>query len=321
VKAAAPLAAAIAVIASCVAGALWLTGRDDGPDRPSPAAAAVRDPAAGVDLGGGTAPSPLAVRLGDRADPVHLRPRRKHRPRAGLLFDLGTGQVLWRHRPLRRLPMASLTKLMTALLTVERLPPRARVPITREALRYQGSAVGLLPKGERIPVRTMLHGLLLPSGNDAARALAIRVAGSIPAFVRLMNRRAGELGLRCTRFSSPDGYRDRGNHTCAADLAALARAVLRQPRLAAIVRRTQAVLPFPIRGGKLYLTNNNPLLRTRYPGVTGLKTGYTDAAGLCIVATARRGPVHLGVVLLHTPDWDGQARRLLDRGFETAASG
>jgi D-alanyl-D-alanine carboxypeptidase len=217
--------------------------------------------------------------------------------------------------------MASLTKMMTALLTVERLKPRAKVPITRKALRYEGSAVGLLPRGKRIPVTTMLHGLMLPSGNDAARALAIRVAGSIPAFVRLMNRRAARLGLRCTRYSSPDGYLDRGNHTCAADLAALARAVLRQPRLAAVVRRRQAVFRFPIKGGKLYLTNNNPLLRTPYPGATGLKTGYTDAAGLCIVATARRGPVHLGVVLLHTPDWDGHPRRLLDRGFAAVASG
>jgi D-alanyl-D-alanine carboxypeptidase len=321
VRGAAPLVLALAVIALCAGGAAWITARDDGSDPPSPASAAVRDPEAGVDLGGGTAPSPLAVRLRDRADPVRYRPRRRDRPRAGLLFDVGTGQVLWRRAPLRRLPMASLTKMMTALLAVERLGPRARVPITAEALRYQGSAVGMRPQGRRIPVRTMLHGLLLPSGNDAARALAIRVAGSVPAFVRLMNRRAGELGLRCTRYSSPDGYRDRGNHTCAADLAALARAVLRRPRLAAIVRRPQAVLPFPVKGGRLYLTNNNPLLRTRYPGVTGLKTGYTDAAGLCIVATARRGPVHLGVVLLHTPDWDGQARRLLDRGFAAAARG
>ena len=96
--------------------------------------------------------------------------------------------------------------------------------------------------------------------------------------------------------------------------------MLREPRLARIVRRRQAVLPFPIKGGRLYLYNNNPLLRMGYRGVTGLKTGYTDAAGRCLVATARRGPIRLGVVLLHSPDPATQARQLLDRGFRAAAS-
>ena len=84
------------------------------------------------------------------------------------------------------------------------------------------------------------------------------------------------MGLTCTHFSAPDGFIDRDNHSCAADLAALARAVLREPRLARIVRRRQAVLPFPIKGGKLYLYNHNPLLQQGYRGVTGIKTGYTD---------------------------------------------
>ena len=125
------------------------------------------------------------------------------------------------------------------------------------------------------------------------------------------------MGLVCTRFSRPDGYRDRGNHSCAGDLAQLARAVLRVPRLAHIVRRRSAVLPFPIKGGKLYLYNNNPLLRAGYPGTTGLKTGYTEAAGLCLVATARRHHRRLGVVLLHSPDPLTQAERLFDRGWRT----
>ena len=98
-------------------------------------------------------------------------------------------------------------------------------------------------------------------------------------------------------------------------LAAIARAVLREPRLARIVRRRQAVLPFPIKGGKIYLYNHNPLLRQGYRGVTGVKTGYTVAAGRCLVATVRRGQVRLGVVLLHSPDPATQARKLLDRGF------
>ena len=162
----------------------------------------------------------------------------------------------------------------------------------------------------------MLYGLLLPSGNDAAIALAQKAGGGkVESFVAMMNREARAMGLVCTHFTSPDGFVDAGNHSCAPDLAALARAVLRQPRLARIVRKRQAVLPFPIKGGKIYLYNHNPLLQQGDRGVTGVKTGYTDAAGRCLVATVRRGRVRLGVVLLHSPDPGGQARKLLDRGF------
>jgi D-alanyl-D-alanine carboxypeptidase (penicillin-binding protein 5/6) len=262
----------------------------------------------------GTAPSPLAVRLDDPHDVVRddfTRP-----PKAGLLFDLDTGRVLWRRNPSRVLPIASLTKMMTALLAVERIPRGGRVRVTPETLRYRGSGVGLFPRGKLIPVTTMLHGLLLVSGNDAAIALAQRAAGgSVRRFVRLMNQRAEAMGLACTRFSTPSGIRDAGNHSCAGDLAAMARAVLRNPRLARIVRRRSAVLPFPIKAGKLYLYNTNPLLRTGYRGATGVKTGYTVAAGRCLVASARRGGKRLGVVLLHSRDPGHQARKLLNLGF------
>jgi D-alanyl-D-alanine carboxypeptidase (penicillin-binding protein 5/6) len=320
VRRAAPLVLAFGIVVLCIVGALALTtANHPSPPAPAPAQAAPTIPPGSDALDLGTAPTPLGVRLGDPEDAVQVR--FKHPPRAGLLFDVGTGRVLWRRNATKRLPIASLTKMMTALVVTDRLPERAHVLITAKALHYRGSAVGVLPHGKRVGVSAMLHGLLLPSGNDAARALAIRVGGTISGFVRLMNERAAAMGLGCTRYTSPDGYVDRGNHSCAADLAAIGRAVLRQPRLAPVVRRSQAVLPFPIKGGKLYLTNNNPLLRRRYPGVTGIKTGYTDAAGLCIVATARRGPIHLGVVLLHTPNWDVQARQLLDRGFKAELAG
>jgi D-alanyl-D-alanine carboxypeptidase len=266
--------------------------------------------------GGGTAPSPLSVRLDDPRDLVRLRFKRM--PRAGLMFDLDTGRVLWRRDPTRVLPIASLTKMMTALIVVRRVPPGSKVRITRQALSYRGSGVGLFRRGRRIGVETMLNGLLLPSGNDAAIALAQRAGGTVRRFVGLMNRRARAMGLTCTRFSSPDGFVNRGTHSCAGDLAALARAVLREPRLARIVRRRQVVLPFPIKGGRIYLYNHNPLLRQGYRGVTGIKTGYTAAAGRCLVVTARRGRVRLGVVLLHSRDTGGQARKLLDRGFRLA---
>ena len=256
---------------------------------------------------------PLALALAGASDRVHVTFKRP--PRSGLLFDLDTGEVLWRRQPDRVLPIASLTKMMTALLVVDRAPPDAKVRVTKEALAYKGSAVGVLPKGKRIKLETMLNGLLLPSGNDAAIALAQRMSGTVAAFVAHMNERAGDLGLTCTRFSSPDGFEDVGNHSCAIDLAEMARAVLDRPRLARIVARRRAVLPFPIKGGRIYLFNNNPLLRTGYPGTIGIKTGYTDAAGRCLVAAARRNGRRLGVVLLHSPDPGKQATQLLNRGF------
>jgi D-alanyl-D-alanine carboxypeptidase (penicillin-binding protein 5/6) len=308
------LAVAVALVAAVLAsGRLGSEKREPSTPRaakPSPSAAP--EPLAG----GGTAPTPLSVRLDDPRDAVVLR--FKHQPRSGLLFDLDTGRVLWRRDPTRVLPIASLTKMMTALVVAEHVEPGVKVRITKEALSYRGSGVGMFRRGRRVGVNTMLHGLLLPSGNDAAIALAQAAAGTVPRFVDLMNAKAEALGLVCTRFSSPDGFRNRGNHSCTPDLAALARAVLRVPRLARIVRRRQAVLPFPIKGGRIYLYNNNPLLRQGYPGVTGMKTGYTDAAGRCLVATARRGTIRLGVVLLHSPDPGAQARKLLDRGFRIA---
>jgi D-alanyl-D-alanine carboxypeptidase len=320
----APLLLALAALVAVAVASGALDPREILPDRTaSPAAAAPAPsppypPGLAEELplpaaGGGTAPTPLAVRLEDPRDAVRVRFRRP--PRSALLFDLDTGRVLWRRNPTRPSPIASLTKMMTALVVTDRVAPGDRIRITRSALAYGGSGVGLLPLGKRIGVNTMLHGLLLPSGNDAARALAEHAGGSLPGFVRLMNRRARAMGLACSHFTSVDGLRNRGNRSCAADLAAIARAVLRTPRLARIVRRRSAALPFPIKGGKLFLYNSNPLLRQGYRGTTGLKTGYTKAAGRCFVATARRGRVRLGVVLLDSPDPGRQATQLLDRGF------
>jgi serine-type D-Ala-D-Ala carboxypeptidase (penicillin-binding protein 5/6) len=236
-------------------------------------------------------------------------------PRAGLLFDLDSGQVLWERNPHERLRIASLTKMMTALLTVQATSPRAPVLVTRRAVDSAGSKVGVLPLGRHVRVETMLYGLLLPSGNDAAVALAQHVAGSVRRFVARMNREAARLGMGCTRYSSPSGYLDRGNFSCAVDLAMLAHVDLAQPRIARIAHTYTAALPFPIKGGRLYLHNNNPLLIYHFPGSTGLKTGFTDAAGRCLVATARRHGVRLGVVLLNSSAPGVQASYLLDRGF------
>ena len=304
---------ALAVVAVALAGAVaWLALGDDSPAPVSPTPPAIASEPE-LPLDPGTAPLPLAVELADPVDEV--RDAFKKPPRAGLLFDLDTGEVLWRRNPTTRLPIASLTKMMTALVAVQSIPEGRKVPITREALNYRGSGVGMFKRGRWIGINTMLHGLMLPSGNDAAIAIAQRAGGTVRGFVRRMNEKASELGLACTRFSNPDGYVNRGNHSCAADLAAIGRAVMREPRLRRVVGRRSAVLPFPTRGGKLYLYNHNPLLRLGYRGTTGIKTGYTAAAGRCLVATVERGGVRLGVVLLDSPDTGRQARHLLDRGF------
>ena len=255
-------------------------------------------------------------------DVVPLRFTRK--PRAGLLFDVRSGRVLWRRNPTRVLPIASLTKMMTALLIAEREDPHDRVPISRRAVRTAGSGVGVLPRGKRVQLEALLNGLLLVSGNDAAVALAQHAAGTVPGFVRRMNLRAAQLGLRCTRFTTPHGLEDAGNHSCAEDLGALARADLAQRRIRRIARRDRAIVRFPIKGGHLFLYNNNPLIRSGSRGVTGLKTGYTDRAGRSIVATVKRGRLELGVVLLHSYNPAEQARKLFERGFKvlrTARSG
>ena len=247
-------------------------------------------------------------------DPVQVNFKRP--PREGLLFNLSTGQVLWQHNPYQRVPIASLTKMMTALLTVESAPANAPVLITRQAIDMQGSKVGELPLGRHVRLQSLLYGLLLPSGNDAAVALAQHVAGTVNKFVVRMNEEAARLGLGCTRYSSPSGFYDAGNFSCAADLAVLAHIDMRQPRIAKVMGTYEAILPFPIKGGKLYLYNNNPLLIYKYPGVTGMKTGQTEAAGRCLVATAERHGVRLGAIVLNSEDPGTQARQLLDLGFE-----
>lgn len=275
-----------------------------------------------------SAPHPRVALPATRTRQVHPAYRTKPAPadelvnvrlklglKSGLLFDVRTGAVLWARNPSRIAPIASLTKMMTALVVTEHALPTASVPITSEAVHFTGSGVGLLPVGKRVPLEALLYGLLLPSGNDAAIALADYVGGSVRGFIALMNHRAQQLGLRCTHFATVSGIVDLGNYSCASDLAAIAHAVLEQPLLAKIVGSRSAILPFPIKGGKLYLYNNNPLLLLRYPGTDGVKTGFTDAAGPCLVAAARRGRAWLAVVLLHSADPSGQAQQLLNAGF------
>jgi D-alanyl-D-alanine carboxypeptidase (penicillin-binding protein 5/6) len=235
-------------------------------------------------------------------------------PRAGLVFDVRTGDVLWRRQPLERVAIASLTKIMTSLLVVERTQPNDPVRITPAALRYSGSGVGLLPRGRRVRLETLLNGLLLVSGNDAAIALAAHVSGSERRFVRAMNRQSRSWGLRCTRFVSSHGF-EYGNRSCARDIAVLTRLAMGKRRIRRIARRKQVDFHFPVKGGRLYLTGHNPLQRVGYRGTIGLKTGFNNEAGRCFVGVVRRGGRTLAVVLLNSRDPSKQARKLLDAAF------
>jgi D-alanyl-D-alanine carboxypeptidase (penicillin-binding protein 5/6) len=246
------------------------------------------------------------------AAPTQVRVEFKQPPAAGLLFDVRSGEVLWQLHPRRELPIASLTKMMTALIVAQRHALTERVLITPRTLRYAGSGIGLLPGGKRVMLKPLLYGLMLVSGNDAAIALAQHDARTLDGFVRRMNVRAQQLGLTCSRFSSPSGIKDEGNHSCPLDLATLARMDLADPVVRRIIGARRLRMRFPIKGGYLDLFNINPFIDD--PGVTGVKTGLTNAAGRCYVITAKINGRHLGVVLLDTPDPFKQVPRLLRAG-------
>ncbi|HEX6115462.1 MAG TPA: hypothetical protein VFY99_00080 [Solirubrobacterales bacterium] len=258
--------------------------------------------------------SPYVLKPAPAELPVEVDFKRRSAPAAGILFDVDTGAVLWEKDADRRLPIASLTKMITALLIAKGHGPGEDVAITPEALAYEGSGMGVLPKGKEVELESLLKGLILVSGNDAAIALAQHDAGSVDAFVEKMNQARARYGLHCSRFTSPHGLQDEGNYSCPRDLAALARADLDQPRIAEIMGTDSAHFPFPIKGGALDLYNNNPFIRNGTPGITGVKTGYTDAAGRCYVTTQRIGGRHLGVVLLDTPRPLEQVPALLRAG-------
>jgi D-alanyl-D-alanine carboxypeptidase len=297
----------LTVVVGLAALLAFMAERAAGPGAPK--LRVVTHPASAPNDGYGSELAPVA----DRVTPPHF----KVPLRSGLLFDVRTGRVLWEKDPRAVVPIASLTKLMTALVVAAKAKPSDQALITPAAVHFTGSGVGLLPLGKRVPLMPLLYGLLLPSGNDAAIALAQHVAVTQGAFIGMMNARAHQMDLRCTHFTTVSGIVDQGNHSCATDLAIMAHDVLRSRLLGPIVGTRFAVLPFPIKGGKLYLYNNNPLLILGYPGTDGVKTGYTSAAGRCLVAAARRGRKWLGVVLLHSGDPTDQAQKLLNAGFAT----
>jgi len=221
------------------------------------------------------------------------------------------GRLLWSGAAEQRLPPASLTKLMTALLVLERGGLDELVVVSRGASRETGTRIGL-KAGENLRVRDLLAAMVIRSANDACRALADHVS---TAFVFRMNQRAEKLGLRNTRFADPCGHDRAGQYSTAADLARLAERVMQHQeylRLARLPRLSIATLD----GGRRIAFHNTNALIGRYDGALGLKTGYTERAGNCLVALAERDGVRVLAVLLNSPDRWWSAVGLLNHAFD-----
>ena len=235
--------------------------------------------------------------------------------RAAILIESETGRVLYEKNAHEPLPMASTTKIMTALLAIERGNPDSLVTTGENAFGVPGTSL-YLSLGETLTLRQMLYGLMLVSGNDAAVAIAEHVGGSVEDFCRMMTQRARELGCENTVFLTPHGLPVNGHFTTARDLALIARQAMKQPLFREIVSTQRASLPWEGHGYDRVLVNKNKLLST-YPGALGVKTGYTRAAGRCLVFAAERDGMTLIGAVLNCPDWFDAAAALLDQGFDT----
>lgn len=267
----------------------------------------------GADAAPGEAPVPACGGLADGPAYVSSALPGQLTAPAAVVIDGASGEVLYdqnAHQP--RAP-ASLTKIATALVTLRRADLDALVDVTIDgaalARETDSTVMGLEP-GQQMSVRDLLYGLLLPSGNDAALALAEYIAGEPLAFADLMNEEAASLGLSETHFANPHGLDDPAHYTSAYDIAILGRELMAWPELAEIAG-TRVYWP-TWDGPRIW--NGNRLLGA-YTGVTGVKTGYTDEAGQTIVAAAERDGVQLVAAVLGSSDVYGDAVKLLDWGF------
>lgn len=239
--------------------------------------------------------------------------------RAAVLMDATTGRVIYEKNPDKQLQMASTTKIMTTLLTAEAGCLDDYFKVDSEAIKVEGSSMGLYD-GASVTRRMLLYGMMLPSGNDAANAAAVSVAGSSERFVEMMNERAKEIGLENTHFVTPSGLDDytSEHYSSARDMAVLAARAMENPVFRDVCSTRSVCLKYGD-GKDCWLSNTNRLLDS-CEGVVGVKTGFTDKAGRCLVSACERDGVMLICVTLNDPnDWYDHSR-LYEYGFSLISS-
>jgi len=234
--------------------------------------------------------------------------------RSAVLIERKTGRVLLSHNENDALPMASTTKVMTALMAMEYGKLDEIVTVSKNAYGIPGTSI-YLNLGENITLRDLVYGLMLASGNDAAMAIAEHIGGSVDGFCKLMTARARELGCEKTVFVNPNGLPAAGHQTTAYELALIAREAMKHEEFRRIVSTQRASIPWEGRPYDRILNNKNRLL-SEYSGATGIKTGYTKAAGRCLVFGAKRDGLEVIGVVLNCGNWFEEAKRLMDIGFE-----
>lgn len=236
---------------------------------------------------------------------------------AAILMDVKTGQVLWEKNMHKRLAPASTTKILTAIIAIEQGQLDADVKVSHRAAAVRGSSMYLFP-GQTIALRELLEGLLLRSGNDAAVAIAEHIAGSTEEFARMMNDKAAAIGAKGSNFVNPHGLTAVGHYSSAHDLAVLARYALHNPTFAEIVRTRETSIDWLDGKGKEQvktIRNTNKLL-WMFADADGVKTGTTNEAGPCLVASATHDGHRLISVVLHDHERWSDSMRLLQYGFQ-----
>ena len=235
---------------------------------------------------------------------------------AGAYLVKRDGVVLWAGQPDARLAPASLAKMMTALIAIERGKLDEPVTLGRGVLQATGTRIGLKP-GERLSAGDLLTATVVRSANDACRGLAEHLGPSRNAFIVKMNERAAALGMSNTRFADPCGHDRPNQYTSAADLVRLAEEVMKHREYMRLARLERVSLK-TLDGGRTFALRNTNALLGRYDGAIGLKTGHTEGAGNCLVALAERDGVRVLAVLLNAPNRWWNAVGLLDRAFAAA---
>ncbi len=238
--------------------------------------------------------------------------------RYACVIDAQTGRVLYEKNAYERHSMASTTKIMTALLALENAKENETVTVSKNAAGTEGSSM-YLSAGEKLPMETLLYGLMLNSGNDAAIAIAEHIGGNVEHFANMMTERAHEIGAKNTQFKNPNGLDEEGHYTTAYDLALITRTALLNPRFAEIVATKHKSFPATENSIARSFTNHNKLL-SLYNGCIGIKTGFTKKTGRCLVSAAKRDHSTIICVTLNAPnDWNDH-KNLLDYGFSVNQS-